>query len=63
MGGIKMSISDIAAAAVGLAQKITFLTGDWEASAILALVKNFLSGLNLGTLADVVNGLLGMQIL
>ncbi len=58
-----MSISDIAASAVELAQKITFLTGDWEASAILALVKTFLSGLNLGTLADVINGLLGMQIL
>ncbi len=54
-----MSLSDIAAAALQLAQKITFLTGDFEASGILALVKSFIETLNLGSISELISGLLG----
>ena len=54
-----MSLSDIAAAALQLAQKITCLTGDFEASGILALVKSFIETLNLGSISELISGLLG----
>lgn len=54
-----MSLSDIAAAALQLAQRITFLTGDFEASGILALVKSFIETLNLGSISELISGLLG----
>ena len=47
-----MDLTAIAQAAVELAQKITALTGDFEASGILSLVKEFLANFNVTALVE-----------
>ncbi len=54
-----MSLSDIAAAALQLAQNITTITGDFEAAGILGLIKNFFETINIGSLTELLAGILG----
>ena len=53
-----MDLTSIAALAVKLAQAITFLTGDWEASSILALVAKFLKDLDFSAVSSFIAGIL-----
>jgi len=54
-----MDLTAIAQAAVGLAQKITALTGDFDASGILGLVKQFLGNFNISALVEGILGIVG----
>lgn len=58
-----MSFTEIAAKAVELAQSITFFTGDWKASAILALVKHFLQGLDGTSVAALIQSIFGISLI
>lgn len=58
-----MSFTEIAAKAVELAQSITFFTGDWKASAILALVKHFLQALDGTSVAALIQSIFGISLI
>lgn len=58
-----MSLTEIAAKAVELAQSITFFTGDWKASAILALVKHFLQGFDVTSISTLIQSIFGISLI